>query len=91
LDILSEKPEPDQLGHVHPSADWFNAMCQYWTDTIYATVYSGAVTIVEPRSVPTIAPADAPITPGDVNNSGSIDIVDALLVAQYCVGRITGF
>lgn len=29
--------------------------------------------------------------PGDVNEDGSIDIVDALLIAQYYVGLISGF
>ena len=28
---------------------------------------------------------------GDVNNNGSVDIVDALLIAQYYVGLIPGF
>jgi hypothetical protein len=37
-------------------------------------------------TVPTSVPTDEPGTLGDVNGSGSIDIVDALLVAQYYVG-----
>jgi beta-glucosidase len=36
-----------------------------------------------PTTVPTQPPSD---TPGDVNNNGTIDIVDALLVAQFYVG-----
>jgi endo-1,3-1,4-beta-glycanase ExoK len=39
-----------------------------------------------PTTVPTSVPTNAPVTLGDVNKSGSIDIVDALLVAQYYVG-----
>jgi hypothetical protein len=44
-----------------------------------------------PVDTPTPTPAGTPeptqaSSPGDVNNSGSIDIVDALLVAQYYVG-----
>jgi hypothetical protein len=42
-----------------------------------------------PTAVPTIAPTPAPTAAsniGDVNSSGTIDIVDALLVAQYYVG-----
>jgi alpha-galactosidase len=35
---------------------------------------------------PTAGPTDPGGTPGDVNENGSIDIVDALLVAQYYVG-----
>ncbi len=34
----------------------------------------------------TPAPTSQPGTPGDVNSSGAVDIVDALLVAQYYVG-----
>jgi hypothetical protein len=33
-----------------------------------------------------ISPESSAGTPGDVNGSGSVDIVDALLVAQYYVG-----
>jgi hypothetical protein len=44
-----------------------------------------------PTAVPTVAPTTAPTNPpagirGDVNGSGTVDIVDALLVAQYYVG-----
>jgi endoglucanase len=42
-----------------------------------------------PTTVPTTVPTAAPTgvsDPGDVNENGSIDIVDALLVAQYYVG-----
>jgi hypothetical protein len=31
-------------------------------------------------------PTSPPVLPGDVNNDGSIDIIDALLTAQYYVG-----
>jgi aryl-phospho-beta-D-glucosidase BglC (GH1 family) len=39
-----------------------------------------------PTAVPTTAPTTAPGTKGDVNGSGTVDIVDALLIAQYYVG-----
>ncbi len=39
-----------------------------------------------PSATPTTAPTNPPGTPGDVNGSGTVDIVDALLVAQYYVG-----
>jgi hypothetical protein len=39
-----------------------------------------------PTSAPTVPPTAPPGNKGDVNNSGSIDIVDALLIAQYYVG-----
>jgi beta-glucosidase len=39
-----------------------------------------------PTVVPTVAPTPVPGLTGDVNSNGSIDIVDALLTAQYYVG-----
>jgi hypothetical protein len=38
-----------------------------------------------PEETPSITPSP-PVTKGDVDGSGSIDIVDALLTAQYYVG-----
>ncbi len=42
----------------------------------------------EPTATPTTVPTATPVngTKGDVNNSGAVDIVDALLIAQYYVG-----
>jgi alpha-L-fucosidase len=37
-------------------------------------------------TIPTTAPTSAPGIKGDVNGSGIVDIVDALLIAQYYVG-----
>ncbi len=39
-----------------------------------------------PTATPTTAPTAVPGTRGDVNNNGTVDIVDALLIAQYYVG-----
>jgi hypothetical protein len=47
------------------------------------SAYKIAVTT---NSGATPAPTSVPGTRGDVNNSGSVDIVDALLIAQYYVG-----
>jgi mannan endo-1,4-beta-mannosidase len=41
--------------------------------------------------VTTPAPTTSPAAKGDVNGNGSIDIVDALLIAQFYVGLISGF
>jgi mannan endo-1,4-beta-mannosidase len=55
------------------------------------TIFSGTQTVA-PTSVPTVAPTVAPTSApscslkGDVNGSGAVDIVDALLIAQYYVG-----
>ncbi len=40
----------------------------------------------DPTAAPTPDTTPGPAAKGDVNNSGAIDIVDALLVAQYYVG-----
>ncbi len=46
-----------------------------------------AVPTTGPTAVPTIVPTTPPTgLKGDVNGSGTVDIVDALLVAQYYVG-----
>jgi non-reducing end alpha-L-arabinofuranosidase len=54
---------------------------------IIAAGYGTAATTV-PTAAPTTAPTNPPACSlkGDVNGTGSIDIVDALLVAQYYVG-----
>lgn len=39
-----------------------------------------------PTTGPTQTPTPGPVNLGDVNNDGTVDIVDALLVAQYYVG-----
>jgi hypothetical protein len=39
-----------------------------------------------PTAIPTVAPTSVPGTKGDANGNGTIDIVDALLIAQYYVG-----
>jgi alpha-galactosidase len=47
----------------------------------------GTIVTTEPTPVPTAVPTQTPQgAHGDVNGSGGIDIVDALLVAQYYVG-----
>jgi endoglucanase len=57
---------------------------------IFGTEPSGTATN-EPTDAPTLAPTDPPtITPvpgnlGDVDDDGDVDIIDALLVAQYYV------
>jgi endoglucanase len=53
------------------------------TPTPVSTVAPTEVPTTAPTVVPTTAPSG---TTGDVNNSGAIDIVDALLTAQYYVG-----
>ncbi len=52
------------------------------------SVFSGQT--APPTAVPTATPTATPVTgcslKGDVNGSGAIDIVDALVIAQYYVG-----
>ncbi len=53
---------------------------------IYALRYSlGAQATATPAATPTAVPTPGGLL-GDVNSSGTVDIVDALLVAQYYVG-----
>ena len=39
-----------------------------------------------PSPTPNIIPLYGVVTPGDVNSDGAVDIIDALLIAQYYVG-----
>jgi hypothetical protein len=48
-------------------------------------LYSGGAPTPEPTQVPTLAPTNPAGDRGDVNEDGSITIVDALLIAQYYV------
>jgi glucuronoarabinoxylan endo-1,4-beta-xylanase len=56
--------------------------------SITTLVSSGSVVTPDPTPVPTTAPTGAPscALKGDVNSNGAVDIVDALLIAQYYVG-----
>jgi hypothetical protein len=55
----------------------------YWGNTLYAGAPDrGAHEYQEGSSTP------GPVTTGDVNGSGTVDIVDALMVAQYYVGLV---
>jgi hypothetical protein len=60
-----------------------------------AAVLSDSIPTTGPTAVPATAPTTGPTTQpgtkGDVNGSGTVDIVDALLVAQYCVGLVSSF
>ncbi len=51
-------------------------------------VSTGTAPTSVPTAVPTATPTNPPacVLPGDVNNNGSVDIVDALLIAQAYVG-----
>jgi endoglucanase len=57
--------------------------------TSYITLYDGETLVwgIEP-ALPDLTPTPPPVpsAPGDTNGDGSIDIIDALLVAQYYVG-----
>jgi lysophospholipase L1-like esterase len=67
---------------IHPNATGAAAIAQ----AVYAALTSQSPTTA-PTAAPTTAPTSVPTgTKGDVNSNGSVDIVDALLVAQYYVG-----
>jgi hypothetical protein len=57
----------------------------------YGLNYGGTIPTRQPTLEPTPSPTPASGRPGDVNEDGSIDIVDVLLTAQYSVGLIVEF
>ncbi|MBN2532509.1 MAG: hypothetical protein JXB88_06430, partial [Spirochaetales bacterium] len=81
---------------IHP-ADMGNTVNNYigrsqWSNDPYLNgevnefvVYNRAITAAEVTGLGSIPPGQTG-TPGDVNGDGTVDIVDALLVAQYYVG-----
>ncbi len=77
----SEGLHPNDAGNQKISDKWYPAL---------VAILNGAIPTTAPTAVPTVTPtalpSTVPGTKGDVNNSGAIDIVDALLVAQYYVG-----
>lgn len=56
---------------VHPSSEGYEAMRQFWAETMYETVYSG-MTVPSPESG----------RKGDVNQDGSVTAADAVLLAK---------
>jgi hypothetical protein len=67
-----------------------NASANQWVtvDEFSLVRMSGTNNTPIPSAAPTTPPA---FTKGDVNGNGSVDIVDALLIAQYYVGLIVNF
>jgi endo-1,3-1,4-beta-glycanase ExoK len=61
-----------------------------WIRYLAVNPYTSATAVptAVPTTVPTVAPTSAPACSlkGDVNGNGAVDIVDALLIAQYYVG-----
>jgi lysophospholipase L1-like esterase len=79
----------DSSDGVHPNDAGNQKICDKWYPALVAFL-SG--TTITPDPSPVVTPVPATPAPtgsallGDVNSSGSIDIVDALLIAQYYVG-----
>jgi hypothetical protein len=73
----SDGCHPNDSGNAKIWAKWYPALISY---------LNGTVPTVGPTAVATPNPTSVPGTKGDVNNSGAVDIVDALLIAQYYVG-----
>lgn len=61
---------------------YVNGLLVFGTEPTGATPGSTSI----PTATPTTAPTPVPGIKGDVNGSGTVDIVDALLIAQYYVG-----
>jgi lysophospholipase L1-like esterase len=93
---VRDSSNPNRLASAYDSGDGFHlnpAGYQKMADSIPLSLLTPVEGTPLPTSVPTPAPTTAPIdtpapdvTVGDVNSDGAIDIVDALLTAQYYVG-----
>jgi lysophospholipase L1-like esterase len=77
--------DTDTLDGVHPNDAGDQKMSEKWYPAL-AAFLSGTIPTTAPTAVPTTAPSSAPALKGDANGSGTVDIVDALLIAQYYVG-----
>jgi mannan endo-1,4-beta-mannosidase len=76
---------PEEFSDVNEVWTWLG-MCSDGSTTEGPTPAPTPAVTPDPTIAPTIAPTPAGGVLGDVNGSGSVDIVDALLVAQYYVG-----
>jgi hypothetical protein len=76
-----DQPAP-QPGNPLPQPKEYYNYSRYGSGDVYA-MQTGPVTTAAPTPTPAV-------NLGDVNNDGNIDIVDALLVAQYYVGLNPG-
>ncbi len=77
----SQNQNPEEYSDPNEVWTWLG-MCSDGSSTEPPT----AVPTATPTASPTTGPTPVNGTLGDVNSSGSVDIVDALLVAQYYVG-----
>jgi M6 family metalloprotease-like protein len=79
--------------NTNPSAKWMDGTVSgidvnsvsALGDTMSFTFKTGTPVTPEPTAAPTPVPTPAAVK-GDVNGSGNVDIIDALLIAQYYVG-----
>jgi hypothetical protein len=67
--------------YIHPNVEGSAAIAR----VVFSVITSAPNMTPSPIAGPTMLPAG---TKGDVNGNGSVDIVDALLIAQYHVGQI---
>jgi lysophospholipase L1-like esterase len=73
----------DSGDHLHLNPAGYQKMA----DSIQLSLFSSGTVTPVPTAVPTTAPTAVPTgLKGDVNGNSSVDIVDALLIAQYYVG-----
>ena len=64
----------------------YDPLFAYGAGLTYGSVTPAPTETPTPTPTPTPVDTPPPANLGDVNNDGSIDIVDALLIAQYYVG-----
>lgn len=74
---------PNEQGDRKIAAKWYNAL----TPLLPGSPPTATPTpSPSPSSLSTPTPTPVPANPGDTNSDGSVNIIDALLVAQYYVG-----
>jgi lysophospholipase L1-like esterase len=73
----------DTYDGVHPNDSGDQKIADKWYASLTPLLSGGPVDTPTPTTPSQTTP---PVLPGDVNSSGGIDIVDALMVAQYYVG-----
>jgi lysophospholipase L1-like esterase len=83
----------DTADGCHPNDSGTQKIWQKWYPALVNLLSGGTVTTA-PTAVPTSGPTATPFqclySRGDINGNGTIDIVDALIVAQYYVGIYSG-
>ena len=89
--FFNEHPEGLSGDGVHPSSEGYDMMRQVWAQEMYKAVYENGAAQTEPvTEAPETQPiteAPKPVTYGDANTDGHIDVSDAVAVLQYVANQ----